>query len=291
MRTYRTVTAVTALALALGGAALAAPAAQAATTAAALVHEDGELWYRAAPGQANELTVSVAMTDLDPDDARSDYVLTFRDSHDIDFSGDSVDPCTYPSPADHTVVRCTVPEPLGSDDSDIYRIDAGDGDDSVTIDDPASSAQTSVHGGDGNDVIRGGTGWNVYYGDGGDDRISGTNYASYGGDGDDVLTDCSWECHGGAGNDSLTAASGDDVPEHTLYGDEGADTLQGGTGVDVLHGGDGDDRLYGAQGDDTLYGEDGDDTLYGNSGDDVLWGGPGTDTLSGGPGRNEVHQD
>ncbi|CAM5684489.1 Calcium-binding protein OS=Streptomyces antimycoticus OX=68175 GN=SANT12839_059050 PE=4 SV=1 [Streptomyces antimycoticus] len=59
MRMYRTMAAAATLALALGGAALAAPAAQAAaTTSGSLVHEDGELWYKAAAGQKNNLSVS-----------------------------------------------------------------------------------------------------------------------------------------------------------------------------------------------------------------------------------------
>ncbi|MFD7921398.1 calcium-binding protein [Streptomyces sp. NPDC059740] len=292
MRTHRIIAATATLALTLGGTLLATTAtAQAATAdAGSLVHLDGELWYKAAPGQANDLTVSVDTTDVDPSQFGSDYLLTFRDQGDIAIDPSEAESCTYPSATDHTTVRCTVPEPLGSDDSDIYDIDLGDGDDTVTNDNPDTSATAAIHGGDGDDVIKG-TGWNAYFGEGGDDRIEGESYGAWGGDGDDVLTGCSWECHGGAGNDSLTAAGGDDVPTHTLYGDAGEDTLQGGTGADVLHGGADDDKLYGAQGDDELYGEDGDDVLYGNSGNDLLHGGPGQDTLSGGPGTNKVYQD
>ncbi|WP_037674466.1 calcium-binding protein [Streptomyces griseus] len=277
MRTHRTTTVTAALALCLGGAILSGPTAQAAPTAtASLVHQEGELWYKAAPGQTNRLTVSAEV--VPRTEFESDYVLTFRDRVGITLAAGE---CTYPSASDHTVARCVVPIPLGSDDSDIYDVDLGDRDDTATI--PAdNSAYAAIHGGSGNDVIRG-SGASVLYGEAGNDRLAGGGgvwgLGSFGGPGDDTLTDCRYECHGGPGNDSLTG--GAEEVENTLFGDDGNDVLHGRTGADVLYGGKGNDKLYGEQGNDVL---------YGNSGNDVLHGGPGRDRLSGGPGRDQEYQ-
>jgi len=57
-------------------------------------------------------------------------------------------------------------------------------------------------------------------------------------------------------------------------------------GDDELHGGAGNDVLYGQEGNDTLYGDEGNDVLYGGAGDDILVGGQGNDTLIGGTGND-----
>ncbi|MCQ8191950.1 calcium-binding protein [Streptomyces rugosispiralis] len=281
MRRYRTLAATATLALALGGLALAAPAAQAAPTASgSLVHEDGELWYKAAAGQKNNLTVSEQI--VSRGEFESYYVLTFRDRGDITIDPEAAnwDECAYPTASDHTVARCAVEIPQNSDDSDDFDVDLGDGDDTAKID-PDGSAYGGIHGGAGDDVLQGNAA-DVFYGEGGNDKIDGgggvMGFGAYGGDGDDTITNCAQECHGGAGNDTITGGDEDNV-------------LRGDAGNDILRGGKGTDEIYGGQGDDQLYGEEGDDTLFGNSGDDVLWGGQGNDTLSGGPGSNEVHQD
>ncbi|MFE2495507.1 calcium-binding protein [Streptomyces scopuliridis] len=276
--------AVATLALALSGAVLTAPAAQADTSAATgpatLVHDDGALWYKAADGQTNRLRVSVKDVDVDPSDFGSDYLITFRDrvKMTIDASASEWAGCTYPSATDRTVVQCTIAAPLGSDDSTTYEVDLGDGDDTATITSD-SSAIAAIHGGPGDDVLKG-TGQNQFNGNGGNDRIDGGNgLGANGGDGDDILTGaCQYICRGGAGNDSVTGTG----EINTLYGDDGNDILRA--------GGD-NDEVYGGKGNDKLYGEEGNDTMYGNSGDDVLYGGPGNDTLSGGPGKNKVYQD
>ncbi|MDX2569788.1 calcium-binding protein, partial [Streptomyces scabiei] len=249
--------------------ALAAPA-----PAASLVHDRGELWFKAAPGQANRLTVSAKI--VERTEWEADYVLTFNDRYAITLAAKE---CTYPQPADRTVAECAVPIPMNSDDTDIYDVGLGDGNDTVTIA-AADSAYATIHGGAGDDVLLGNRSV-VLQGEDGDDRIDGGGgvwgLGSFGGRGDDVLGDCSYACHGGADDDTLTGGAESDG----LYGDSGDDVLRGRAGADALHGGKGDDRLYG---------EDGDDRLYGNSGDDVLYGGSGRDTLSGGPGRDRLHQ-
>lgn len=276
MRTFRTIATAASLALAFGGGLFAAANAQAATaSSASLVHSGGELWYKAGAGQANKLTVSAKVVDSDPSEFGSEYLLTFRDQFDITLSADE---CSYPTASDHTVAQCTVPAPEGSDDSDIYDVDLGDGNDTATV---TGSAYTSVYGGKGNDVLKGSRAA-VLYGDAGDDRLDGGGgvwaLGPFGGAGNDTITNCDAECHGGTGNDSLTGTSSGQ--EFGLYGDDGNDLVHGGSGADLISGGKGNDKLYG---------DSGNDKIYGNSGNDILHGGTGRDTLSGGAGVDKVY--
>ncbi|MFH8369640.1 calcium-binding protein [Streptomyces sp. NPDC018031] len=279
----RAITAATATAtLALSWAVLGMPAAQAdtaATTASATLVHDDALWYKAAAGQTNQLTVTVKSIDVDPSEFGEDFQITFRDEAGmtIDATAAETDACVYPTAGDRTVVQCVIAEPLGSDDSTTYEVDLGDGADKATVDSRAAIA--AVHGGSGGDVIKG-TGQIHFDGGDGNDRIDGTDGLGVdGGEGDDVLTGaCQYVCRGGGGNDSVTGTG--DI--NALYGDDGND---------VLRAGGENDEVYGGRGNDRLYGEDGADTMYGNSGDDVLYGGKGRDTLSGGPGTNKVYQD
>ncbi|MEU5689641.1 calcium-binding protein [Streptomyces venezuelae] len=290
MRIHRTIatTATTALALTLGTAALAASTAQAAPSAApsaaastaSVVIEDGELWYKAAAGQQNQVTVDEKIDHRGEND--SYYVLTFHDRYDISVSADAAqwDECVYPEEGDRTAVRCAVKIPENSDDSDSYDIDLGDLNDTATLG-PDSRAWAGIYGGKGNDVIKASESALLHGGEG-DDRLDGgggpMGFGPWGDAGNDTLTHCSQDCFGGPGNDSLTGTG----EANNLHGEDGNDVLHGQAGADVLYGGKGNDKLYG---------EAGNDTLWGNSGDDILWGGTGTDKLSGGPGRNEVHQD
>ncbi|MFI6345128.1 calcium-binding protein [Streptomyces sp. NPDC050560] len=281
MRTNRIVVAAASAVLALGGAVLTASAAQADEPSAAhLVLQDNEVWYKAAPGQVNHLTVASDVRSND--DGSADFLITFKDV--VPISVDT-DKCAYPAPDDHTVALCTVLAPQNSDDTDDYDVDLGDGDDTAVID-PASTAYATIHGGAGDDDLSGSDAV-VFHGDAGDDTLDGGggvwSMGPYGDDGDDTITHCAMDCYGGPGNDTL---SGGD-----LNSEESDNTLHGGPGDDVLYGNDGNDVLYGGDDNDTLYGNAGDDQLFGENGDDVLWGGPGTDTLDGGAGTNELHQD
>jgi len=117
--------------------------------------------------------------------------------------------------------------------ADIRRIsvDAGAGDDSVTISVGIISTVTGARGNDTivgagkGDHLSGSAGDDVVLGGGGDDRLDGI-------DGRDHL-------EGGAGNDSLS-------------GGKGHDTLMGNDGDDVLNGGGGTDRLFGGRGRDSF---------------------------------------
>jgi hypothetical protein len=92
-----------------------------------------------------------------------------------------------------------------------FEVNAGAGDDSVTVSDQVSIPVT----------LRGGPGTDRLLGGGGHDKLVG-----------------------GPGNDVLRGRSGDD----SLFGGPGADRLIGGTGDDALRGGPGFDALVGGSG-------------------------------------------
>lgn len=147
---------------------------------------------------------------------------------------------------------------------------------------------STVNGGTGDDVIRGGAGVDFLFGNEGDDLIlgAGGNDRLFGGAGVDELrgSDGDDEIQGGAGNDRLYGDSGDDL----LGGDGGVDSLLGGDGDDTLLGGSGGDALLGQEGNDTLLGGSGGDVLLGGSGDDLLRGQSGLDFLYGEAGDDRL---
>ena len=152
-----------------------------------------------------------------------------------------------------------------------------------------------IYGGGGDDEINGYLtdptdqrgGWSYYfqdesllaYGGEGNDVIIGGSEADklFGEDGDDVLV-------GYDGDDELIGGSGNDV----LRGREGNDDLDGGDGNDFIFGGSGNDTLIGGNGDDELYGYEGNNTLIGGQGNDYLSGGDGDDLIEGGEGDDEI---
>ena len=127
-------------------------------------------------------------------------------------------------------------------------IDAGGGDDSVTILAIDSGFNATID-------VRGGSG---------DDAVNAAAIAS------GLLV------NGDAGNDTITGGSGND----TLNGGDDDDQLSGGGGNDALNGGSGNDTSNGGTGTDTLNGGNGDDLLSGGGGNDTLDGGAGTDTVA-----------
>jgi hypothetical protein len=128
----------------------------------------------------------------------------------------------------------------------------------------------------------------VFYGNAGNDSFYNSTSIpceAYGGEGNDILSGGSGNDFlvGGTGNDSLDGNDGDDV----LWGSGGHDDLDGGAGDDILKGHGGNDYLYGGSGDDTLYGGSGSDELSGGSGVDTLVSiGGGFDTVVGGTGND-----
>lgn len=127
------------------------------------------------------------------------------------------------------------------------------------------------HGGDGNDIIIGGSLNDHVSGDAGNDWLVG-------GSGNDTLS-------GGVGNDKLEGQNGDDW----LSGNNGNDKLTGGKGDDHLHGDFGDDHVGGGDGNDIVVGEAGNDVLNGGDGKDILYGEEGSDIISGGKGCDQLY--
>jgi uncharacterized protein YegL len=80
------------------------------------------------------------------------------------------------------------------------------------------------------------------------------------------LTELSEESGRSGGNDTLSGGSGNDI----LFGQEGNDILDGGDGDDYLHGGSGNDTLIGGLGNDILIGGLGSDTMTGGAGSDTF---------------------
>ena len=87
----------------------------------------------------------------------------------------------------------------------------------------SASDLNTVHGGRGNDNLKGGNSIDFLYGDEGDDRLHGN-------DNDDYL-------YGGSGSDTIFNDKGDD----TVDGGSGVDIINLGTGVDIISGGSGTD--------------------------------------------------
>lgn len=130
--------------------------------------------------------------------------------------------------------------------TDLIRVNAGDGNDVITLDEtngplPAAelfggAGNDSLTGGSGNDQLSGQDGNDSLFGRGGDDTLSG-------GAGDDFIA-------GGAGNDTLTGGDGNDF----LDGDQGTDVASLGAGDDVFRWdqGDGSDTVAGGSGFDEM---------------------------------------
>src|SRR5690349_4638775 len=112
--------------------------------------------------------------------------------------------------------------------TDLIRVNAGDGNDVVTLDETNGALPAAqIFGGDGNDTLTGGSGNDLLSGQGGNDSL-----------------------FGGAGNDTLTGGAGNDF----VVGGTGADTANLGAGNDVFvwNQGDGSDKVEGGTGHDEL---------------------------------------
>ena len=176
---------------------------------------------------------------------------------------------------------------LGQDE-----IEAGDSDDTISVEYSASNALgIAVAGGVG--AISNATGLkingaaqtgrfvidvaaNIYAG-GGSDTVHGGDQGNniFGGAGDDVL-------YGGRLDDWILGGAGDDVL------DAGSATGGIGGNGNLLDGGEGNDIIRGREGSDWLEGGDGVDIITGGAGDDILSGGAGDgDDLKGGSGADQ----
>lgn len=132
-------------------------------------------------------------------------------------------------------------------------VDAGNGNDSVTVDSKITLLST-IQGGAGKDTLLGGSGNDEIHGGAGNDSIRG-------GKGNDII-------HGDDGNDTLFGEAGLD----SLYGGAGNDSIDGGTQNDLINGGAGKDTLLGGDGDDLFYADDSEaDKILGGKGLDAAY--------------------
>jgi len=170
-----------------------------------------------------------------------------------------------------------------------YNIDAGDGNDNVSLVTLGYEDSPSfVNGGSGNDTLSGAYGADTLLGGSGNDIIytnGGIGGVTDGGDGNDVIYTTSYYGPGYSSPDAASGGNGDDILIGYTTGD-GLDYLYGDAGNDTINGGSGDDVLNGGADDDRLVGGVGDDSLDGGTGEDLLIGGPGWDNLTGGAGAD-----
>lgn len=243
------------------------------------------LFFTASPGERNAITV-----------VRDGPGFVLRDT------GATVQAGAGCGAVDVHTVTCRPPSTMFPEPNTRIEIDAGDGDDRVTVpggpqrfderrthvgggagDDRLAGAG-SLDGGPGRDVLTGVETADTLTGDSGDDVLRG-------GGGDDRLD-------GGGGDDRIDGGAGEDVVQFTRrrgvrvdlaagsargHGGERdrlarIEDVNGGYGANVLLGDGRANVLVGGPGPDTVSGRGGDDTLRGN-GADTLRGGAGNDTL------------
>ncbi|SHK36441.1 Ca2+-binding protein, RTX toxin-related [Fibrobacter sp. UWH4] len=100
------------------------------------------------------------------------------------------------------------------------------------------------------------------------------NDVIYGGDGSDVIFGDNGQNNGdNGGNDRIYGGSGNDL----IDGDAGNDYVDGGIGEDVIYGGQGDDTLDGGADNDIVFGDDGFNGKNGKETSDLFVGKPSDD--------------
>ena len=240
-------------------AALLAPASAFAATGAVT---NGTLVYSAAPGETNNLSIT----------------LTSDAKYQLSDSGAS----TMTAGAGCSLVSGSVRCPVWG--LSAISIDLGDGNDSATS---WIALPTRIQGGTGNDSTTTNISSDVHDGGPGNDTLDG-------GWGNDVLD-------GGLGADVLDGSLGTDTATYaartaavTVTADGVVGDGEQGEGdnvesdVEVLLGGGGNDALTGNTSSSTITGGAGDDTVDGGSGNDTLDGGAGADKVLGGAGADKV---
>lgn len=153
-----------------------------------------------------------------------------------------------------------------------------------------------LDGGQGADVMIGGTGDDTYYVDDAGDVTFESGVASGGADvvyslvdhrlgqGIERLVLLSLATTG-IGNGRDNEITGNRMA-NTLHGYGRDDLLSGLGGRDLLYGGDGNDHVIGGDGDDEVKGGAGDDLLEGGAGNNLVVGGTGADRMFGGDGQD-----
>ncbi len=146
---------------------------------------------------------------------------------------------------------------LGNDDNDV--MDGGAG-------------ASFMEGNGGNDVIHGGNNPDIIFSGSGDDCIDGNdgliNLMSGGEGNDNMLGGNGWDIMWGKeNNDLMSGGNGFDQ----MNGGDGDDHMMGGNGIDIMRGKAGDDILDGGDGADIIIGGSGADQGCGGPGWDIHW--------------------
>ena len=174
-------------------------------------------------------------------------------------------------------------------------VDGGDGDDFIT---GSLNIASTLNGGDGTDVLFGGTQADSLTGGDGQDLLNGRDGDDTlnGGDGGDIINGEVGDdiVNGGSSGDTINGGSGDDTingqsGNDDIFGDTDDDVIDGGSGSDTIDGGIGDDSISGGSEPDSLLGNVGADTLNGDGGNDSLFGGDDDDLVFGGTGNDSLH--
>lgn len=309
----------------IAAAAVAALAAVPSTAAASsLTYEGGTLVVRAAPGEANFVTLSGGDTGrIAVSDAGA---LTFPGDRCTQLSPDYPAQCDLPGAVrvelgdgnDNGFVMHDVPAiPItydGGPGADQLKAAAtsgvtflgGDGKDELT----SEGGNDVLHGGEGDDTVIGGAGDDQVFGDGGDDLLKPDNYTDGndlvdGGPGFDQVDD--WADNTSANRGKRVTITMDGIANDGRPGE--ADNVVGVEFIKAFAPGsysmtEGPDRvesyapsdlgpstIAGLGGDDVLLAGNGSQTIDGGAGNDQIEGGFGDDVLTGGPGRDTIAAD
>jgi Ca2+-binding RTX toxin-like protein len=228
-----------------------------APAATAFVQDESGYYY-AAPGEANDVTVT--------QDGFNLQTFQIVDPGAPITAGEGCQ-----SVSEHEAT-CTFAASMAL----VVRLD--DLDDSFAGPDMVTALQ--VAGGDGDDTIEGGDGYDTFWGEAGDDSIR-TGYGEF-------IASFANVALGGPGNDTLIGGGRPDL----LRGEGGHDFVDGNRGRDTLTGGDGNDSVSGGRARDRVGGGEGHDTISGNGGNDWLYARDGLhDTVKGGRGFDHAHVD
>lgn len=159
---------------------------------------------------------------------------------------------------------------LGFNDRDTFRINSGDGTDTISGGEGGNDLDTLELSGSGFTVTMTGAEQGTYTnGSGTQGTFSQIESYSLSGLADTFQGGSSGgnlHISSNAGNDQVTTGTGND----TIFAGDGDDTVSAGAGNDQVWGGSGNDSLSGGDGDDSLTGGVGNDTLTTGQGADVL---------------------
>ncbi|MEM9002166.1 MAG: Ig-like domain-containing protein [Cyanobacteria bacterium P01_F01_bin.86] len=217
----------------------------------------------------NPLVTTTGITSLIPNEDASGFIATLDSSvATISFDVFSDGPGEGPETFTFNVL-----------DGEIYDVNAGADEVTITIDDTDDGLTPDIVGTDEGEVLVGSEIDNFIQALGGADTVAGGLGVDIieGGNGDDVLRG---DLNERDPQDEVTG--GDDI----IFGGEGNDRIGGKAGNDILSGDEGDDQIWGDDGDDILMGVTGNDILVGDNGSDgsgsdifVFGNGDGTDTI------------